>query len=69
MKSPLRILLLALLAAGITLAVIYRDRFDVAALEAWIGEAGAVAPLVFMALYALAPCDMSFAEQSHSPKA
>ena len=54
MKSPLRILLLVLLAAGITLAVIYRDRFDVAALQAWIGEAGAVAPLAFMALYAIA---------------
>lgn len=49
-----RILLLALLAAGIALAVIYRDRFDVAALEAWISEAGPVAPLLFMALYAVA---------------
>lgn len=55
MSKPFgRILLLALLAAGIALAVIYRDRFDVAALEAWIGEAGAVAPLAFMALYAIA---------------
>lgn len=49
-----RILLLALLVAGIALAVIYRDRFDVAALEAWISEAGPVAPLLFMALYAVA---------------
>ncbi|RRQ20780.1 VTT domain-containing protein [Thiohalobacter thiocyanaticus] len=53
-KTLGRILLLTLLAAGIALAVIYRDRFDVAALDAWLSEAGPVAPLLFMALYAVA---------------
>lgn len=55
MKSVwLRILLIVLIVAGIAAAVIYRDRFDAAALEAWLGEAGAAAPLVFMAIYAVA---------------
>ncbi len=50
----LRIGLLLLLVAGIALAVIYRDRFDVAALELWIQDAGIWAPLLFMAVYAVA---------------
>jgi uncharacterized membrane protein YdjX (TVP38/TMEM64 family) len=55
MKSNLpRLILLAVLAAGIAVAVAYRDQFDAAALEAWVGERGLVAPLVFMALYAVA---------------
>ena len=49
-----RVGVLLLLAAGITLAVLYRDRFDVAALEVWINEAGIWAPLLFMAVYAAA---------------
>ena len=50
----IRILLFIGLVAGISLAVMYRDRFDGAALEAWIQDAGAVAPLLFMLVYALA---------------
>ncbi len=50
----IRLLLLLGLAVGIVLAVVYRDRFDVAALEAWIADAGVLAPLVFMFIYALA---------------
>ena len=50
----IRILLLLGLVTGIALAVIYRDRFDAAALEAWIREAGAIAPLLFVLVYALA---------------
>jgi uncharacterized membrane protein YdjX (TVP38/TMEM64 family)/rhodanese-related sulfurtransferase len=50
----MRILLFVGLAAAITLAVIYRDRFDAEALEAWIKGSGAVAPLLFMLLYAVA---------------
>ena len=50
----MRILLLLGLAAGITFAVIYRDRFDVVALEAWINDAGVLAPIVFMLIYATA---------------
>ncbi|MDT8387809.1 MAG: VTT domain-containing protein [Thiogranum sp.] len=50
----LRIGLVLVLVAGIALAVIYRDRFDVAALELWIQDAGIWAPLLFMAVYAVA---------------
>jgi uncharacterized membrane protein YdjX (TVP38/TMEM64 family)/rhodanese-related sulfurtransferase len=50
----IRILLLLGLAAGIALAVIYRDRFDGVALEAWVQSAGVAAPLLFMLVYALA---------------
>lgn len=44
---------LALLAA-IAAAIAYRDRFDAAALQAWVEGAGAAGPLLFMAVYALA---------------
>ncbi len=50
----LRVLLLLGLVAGITLAIAYRDHFDAAALETWIHEAGIVAPLLFILVYALA---------------
>ncbi|MGD2076580.1 MAG: VTT domain-containing protein [Gammaproteobacteria bacterium] len=46
-------LLLGLLVA-VALAVVYRDRFDAAALEAWVHDAGPAAPLVFMLIYAAA---------------
>jgi uncharacterized membrane protein YdjX (TVP38/TMEM64 family) len=50
----IRILLIIGLVIGVALAIIYRDRFDGAALEAWIRDAGPVAPLLFMLVYALA---------------
>lgn len=50
----LRLGLFAALLAAVALAVVYRDRFDVAALEAWIQNAGIWAPLLFMAVYAVA---------------
>ena len=50
----MRLLLILGLVAGITLAIVYRDRFDVAALEVWIKDAGVLAPIVFMLIYALA---------------
>jgi uncharacterized membrane protein YdjX (TVP38/TMEM64 family)/rhodanese-related sulfurtransferase len=50
----LRLLLALVLLAGIVAAVLYRDRFDVAALESWLQQAGVVAPLLFMLAYALA---------------
>ena len=50
----MRIVLLLGLVAGVALAVLYRDRFDAVALQTWIHEAGAVAPLLFMLIYALA---------------
>ena len=49
-----RLLLLLGLAAGITLAILYRDRFDAVALETWVNDAGVLAPVVFMLIYALA---------------
>ena len=39
---------------AVTLAIIYRDQFDVAALESWVRDAGPVAPLLFMLIYAAA---------------
>jgi uncharacterized membrane protein YdjX (TVP38/TMEM64 family) len=44
---------MALLAA-IGLALLFRDRIDPAALEAWVAGAGAAGPLLFVATYAVA---------------
>ncbi|MEN8205177.1 MAG: VTT domain-containing protein [Pseudomonadota bacterium] len=49
----MRIVLFLGLLAAVTLAIIYRDQFDAAALEAWVRDAGPVAPLLFMLIYAL----------------
>jgi len=49
----IRYTLFALLIAGIALAVVYRDSFDAAALEAWVKDAGPAGPLLFMAIYAI----------------
>ncbi|WP_260292071.1 VTT domain-containing protein [Sedimenticola hydrogenitrophicus] len=49
-----RLALFLVLAAGIALAILYRDRFNTAALEQWVGGAGAAAPLLFMLIYAVA---------------
>ncbi len=55
MKTKLiRVLLFVLLVMGIGLAVLYRDRFDIQALTAWIESAGIWAPVIFMLVYALA---------------
>jgi uncharacterized membrane protein YdjX (TVP38/TMEM64 family) len=53
-KTLLRALALLVLAEAIALAFTYRDHIDVAALQAWVEGAGAAAPLLFVALYALA---------------
>ena len=50
----IRLSLILGLIVGITLAIFYRDRFDAVALEAWINDAGVLAPLVFILIYALA---------------
>jgi uncharacterized membrane protein YdjX (TVP38/TMEM64 family) len=39
--------------AAIAAAISYRDQFDVAALESWIQNAGILAPLLFMLVYAV----------------
>lgn len=49
----LRIALLLLVIAGITLVVIYRHQLDATAMQTWLRQAGAAAPLVFMLLYML----------------
>ena len=53
-KGLMRVLLILGLLACIALAIIYRDRFDAAAVETWINNAGVLAPIVFMLIYALA---------------
>ena len=50
----LRIVLFAALAAAIAPALVYRDLFDAAALEARIAAAGPLGPLLYMAVYAVA---------------
>ncbi|NIP74034.1 MAG: sulfurtransferase [Gammaproteobacteria bacterium] len=53
-RTYARLALLLILAVGIGLAVAYRGRFDAAALEAWVHGSGAAAPLLFVAIYAVA---------------
>ena len=53
MKNLIRIIILLILAVGITAAVIYRDQFDAAALESWVNNAGSAGPIVFMLIYAI----------------
>lgn len=50
----LRIGLLLLLVVGIGLAVTYRGHLDAAALERWVQNSGAAAPLLFILIYAIA---------------
>jgi uncharacterized membrane protein YdjX (TVP38/TMEM64 family) len=52
-KTLTRLLLLALLAAGVVLGIVYRQHLSRDALEAWLGALGLWAPLVYMAIYAL----------------
>lgn len=42
------------LAASLLLALAFRDRFDAAALDAWVTAAGPAGPVLFAAVYALA---------------
>jgi uncharacterized membrane protein YdjX (TVP38/TMEM64 family) len=48
-----RLALFVLLIAGIALALVNREAFDAAALEAWVKDAGTAGPLLFMFIYAL----------------
>jgi uncharacterized membrane protein YdjX (TVP38/TMEM64 family)/rhodanese-related sulfurtransferase len=47
----LRLFMLLLLIAGISLVVIYKDQFNAASLESAISDAGATGPLIFMLIY------------------
>ena len=49
-----RAVLAVLLAAAMLWAVMHRSQFDIAALEAHISNLGALAPLAFMVIYAIA---------------
>ena len=54
MKSLwIRIAIVLALMAGLAVAVVYRDNLDAQALEHWVQEAGALAPLAFMGIYML----------------
>lgn len=53
-KTVLRWLLGLMLVIAVGTAIALRDRFDAAALQAWVEGAGAAGPLLFMAVYALA---------------
>ena len=50
----MRFTLMAALLVGIALAAVYREQFSAAALQSWMQDAGVAAPLIFMALYAVA---------------
>ncbi|MHB1141959.1 MAG: VTT domain-containing protein [Sulfuricaulis sp.] len=49
-----RIVLFAALVVAIGSAYLYRDQLNVAALESWVKDAGALGPLLYIALYASA---------------
>jgi uncharacterized membrane protein YdjX (TVP38/TMEM64 family) len=53
-KTSVRILLVLILLAGITAMVIWREQLSAASVEAWVGQLGWIAPLAFIAGYALA---------------
>ena len=48
-----RITIFLVLVAAIAVAIYFRDQFDAAAVENWIQNAGVLAPLVFMLVYAI----------------
>ena len=50
-NKPARILLLALIATGITMVIFYREHFDAQLLSQWIEGAGAAGPLLFILIY------------------
>ncbi|GMQ89188.1 MAG: hypothetical protein BMS9Abin09_0650 [Gammaproteobacteria bacterium] len=49
----IRITIFLVLVAAIAVAIYFRDQFDAAAVENWIQNAGVLAPLVFMLVYAV----------------
>ena len=51
----LRLALLAVIAAGIALGLVYREHFSPDRIEAWVGALGVWAPLVFIGIYLVAP--------------
>ena len=53
-RMPVRIALFVALMAAIILAYVYRNQLNVAALESWVKSAGALGPLLYMVVYAVA---------------
>lgn len=53
-KQLLRVLLILGLLIGISFAVVFREHFDAQRLESWVKEAGGLAPVIFMLIYAAA---------------
>jgi uncharacterized membrane protein YdjX (TVP38/TMEM64 family) len=53
-KGIFRVIILAVVVAGIALATAYRDALDPEALQAWVDGFGILGPLVFMLLYSAA---------------
>lgn len=53
-KSVMRWVLGLALVLAIAFALAWRDRFDAAALQAWVEGAGAAGPVLFIGLYAVA---------------
>ena len=49
----IRIIVFVFLIAGIATAITYRKHFNVTALESWLADAGIMAPLLFMGIYAI----------------
>ncbi len=51
MKKILHYSIVALLVAGIAIAILYRDQVNAEALESWVKDFGAAGPIVFMLIY------------------
>src|SRR4030067_2715335 len=49
----IRIVVFVFLIAGIATAITYRKQLNVTALESWLADAGIMAPLLFMGIYAI----------------
>ncbi len=49
----IRIIVFVFLIAGIATAITYRKQLDVTTLESWLADAGIMAPLLFMGIYAI----------------
>jgi uncharacterized membrane protein YdjX (TVP38/TMEM64 family) len=49
-----KIILLIILIAGIVLAIVYRDQFNEAEIKSWFDQLGVFAPILFIAVYAIA---------------
>ena len=53
-SNILRGLILTVIIVGIALSIVYRNNIDIKAIETWINNAGFIAPVLFMLLYAVA---------------